>query len=499
MLFLIFLPFCLHAKPSSVSVGKHGMVVSAQHLATQVGINILKRGGNAVDAAVAMGYALAVVEPCCGNIGGGGFMMIHLSDGTETVVNFREKAPSTTSCLQKNKKEPSFAAVGIPGTVKGLNAALTRFGSMPLKSLIQPAIQLADVGFTLQHQEVLFLGLETDAFLKKPNVAGIFLKNNRPYQVGERLVQKQLGETLRLIAEQGEYAFYQGSIANALVQASKENGGSITLQDLANYRATFEKPVRCHYRGYNVITTPLPSTGGGVLCELLNVAQKFPLKEYGYGSLKSLTTNLDTMKSVYQQTGKLGSKKHEPFNTTSYLVVDKKGNWVAVTYSLNGAFGAKVIAGQTGFFLNNQLKDFTYAQKPNRQPTSSITQVLMLKQQTPFLMLATAGGDTIPTQLLTTIENFIDYRMSLQAAVNAPHYHFRWQAGTVHLEPEWANQGKKTLLESYGYRIGKGSGAGLTDRGLPYWGAMTAIYRDAQGRFEGVIDKRRPSGMARGL
>lgn len=527
------------------------MVVSAQHLATQVGVNILKRGGNAVDAAVAMGYALAVVEPCCGNIGGGGFMMVYLSDGTQTVVNFREKAPVGLQSGFLENHSKVYAAVGVPGTVKGLNAALKRYGSLSLQQVIQPAISLAEKGFVLRQQDVQFLKMGTKAFLQQPNVAEIFLKDDRPYEVGERLVQTQLGQTLRLIAEQGDYAFYQGSIANDLVKASRENGGVLTLADLANYTVTFEKPLTCSYRGYQVSTTPPPSIGGVMLCELLKIMEGFPLREYGYGTSETLGTNIEAIKYAYQdknvylgdpaffssssqqlmsdfQAEEVRKKirkllfKHqstpenpqaslESLNTTAYLVADSKGNLVAVTYTLNGAFGAQIIAGQTGFFLNNELKDFAYGKQSaqflrqtgnyvnipagNKRPTSFITQVLMFDHGRPFLMLGSPGGDTIPTQMLIALENFIDFRMGLQAAIDSPRYHYRWERGTVHLEPEWVSQGKKALLESMGYRIGKGSGSEL---GLPYWGAMAAIYKDAKGRFEGVIDRRRPDGMAQG-
>ncbi len=540
----------------SVSTGRYGMVVSAQHLATQVGVKILKQGGNAVDAAVAMGYALAVVEPCCGNIGGGGFMLIYLADGTQTVVNFREKAPAglKPSFLERGDKNPSYAAVGVPGTVKGFSAALHRYGSMPLNTLMQPAIQLAEKGFVLRTQDVQFLNMGIDAFRQQSNVAAIFLKRGRAYRVGERLVQKQLAQTLKSVAAHGEDAFYQGAIADALVKASQKNGGVLTHADLRRYQATFEKPLSCQYRGYQVLTTPAPSTGGIVLCELLNIMQGFPLKEYGYGSLASLGTNLEAIRHVYQDKRKYWSdplfqpvskpyfmskeqaeevrkkirnrvfgsqqtnasvaesKRAESLNTTSFLVADSKGNWAAVTYTLNGPFGSQVIAGETGFFLNNELKDFVYGKEAryflkqmgrnpdapaaNKRPGSFITQALLLSRQRPFLMLASPGGDTIPTQMLITIENFVDYRMGLKASINAPRYHFRWQKGAAYLEPEWVAQGRKTLLESAGYKIGKGSG---TELALPYWGAMAAIYRNSRGSLEGAIDWRRPAGMAKGL
>jgi gamma-glutamyltranspeptidase / glutathione hydrolase len=494
-LFLLFLTYFFITQAEAVnkvSYGRHGMVVSAQHLATQVGLSILKKGGNAVDAAVAMGYALAVVHPCCGNIGGGGFMMIHQANGQNVVINFREKNPQKFHSSQK-RGDFSYSTVAVPGTVLGLNTALERYGSMPLAYLMQPAIQLAEKGFILKLQDVQFLHLGAKDFLKQPNVGSIFLKRSQyAYRAGERLIQKELGNTLRLIAQKGSDVFYKGEIADAIVQASQKQGGHLSKADFSQYRVSIEKPLFCSYRGYTLITTPMPSVGGRRLCQLVSAVEKFPLKEYGYASLASLSSNLEAIRYVYRykktegfssssihksfQNGNFryqrkpyrGKQREVSMNTTSYMVADKKGNLVAVTYSLNGPFGAKVIAGDTGFFLNDELKDVKKFGQDAHRPLSYITQALLFKGSQPFLMLASPGGDTIPTQLLITIENSLDYRMPLSSAVNAPRYHFRWRKGEAYLEPEWEKwYRKKTALESIGFKIGRGSGMEL---GLPYWG-----------------------------
>lgn len=556
-LFLINFTMASASEPL-VAVSDKGMVVSAQHLATQVGVDVLKRGGNAVDAAVAMGYALAVVDPCCGNIGGGGFMMIHLADGKTVVLNFREKAPAglkPKALMNKNASSP-YAVVGIPGTVKGLNTALEHYGTLPLKELIKPAVKLADQGYVLQEQDMKwFKVVGPDVFKKAPNTADIFLKEGKIYQVGERLVQKKLAKTLRLIGEEGTPVFYQGKIADEIVQASQKHHGFITKQDLAQYSVTFEKPMTCRYRGKSLLVTPPPSTGGITLCELLKVLEGFPLKTYGhYDSIQNLNVNLEAIRYVYQDKARyLGdpnfvkvpdrallsnahaksireqikkgvspkqeeAKKASPAlgfeksDTTAYIVADSKGNIAAVTYTLNGPFGAQVMPGDTGFFLNSQLEDFAYgkdaelyikewgvnpnAPAPNKIPASSITQVIMMENQKPVLALATPGGDTIPTQMLNTIENMVDFGQPVAEAVNAPRYFFRWLQDKVYLEPEL--QVKKSALEALGYEVGNGSGCN-ENGGLPYCGGMTAIAINPKTNvFTGVVDKRRPAGKAEG-
>ncbi len=554
-IFFLLIHFsCAWAFGPLVSVSKKGMVVSAQHLATQVGVDVLNAGGNAIDAAVAMGYVLAVVHPCCGNIGGGGFMMIHLADGKTVALDFREKAPARLDAEALEKSTSPYAVVGIPGTVKGLNAALKQYGTRPLKSLIAPAVKLAEEGYILQVEDVKRFNLiGEEAFKQSPNVAKIFLKEGKAYKAGDRFIQKNLGKTLALIGSQGDFAFYQGKIADALVKASQMHNGFITKRDLAEYKVSFEKPLACQYRGKQLLVTPLPSTGGITLCELLKVVEGLPLKTLEpYDSLQNLNLNLEAIRYVYQDrfryigdpnfvqvpVQKLLSESHaerirekirqsmvtqekmtkkipayvglEAPDTTAYMVADGKGNIVAVTYTINGFFGAKVIAGNTGFFLNDELKDFAYgeaadffqkqlgvnpnAPAPEKKPASSITQVMMFENQKPVLTLATPGGDTIPVQLFNTIENMVDFKKPLVEAINAPRYFYRWIEDKVYLEPEL--QGKKSEIEALGYTVGKGSGC-TQSAGLPYCGGMVGIsFNPETHTFTGVVDRRRPAGMA---
>lgn len=555
-LFLIHITLVSAQGQPLVAVGKQGMVVSAQHLATQVGVDVLKKGGNAIDAAVAMGYALAVVDPCCGNIGGGGFMMIRPAKGETVVLNFREKAPASLKMEALVKKTSPYAVVGIPGTVKGLNAALERYGTLPLKDLIKPAIKLAEEGYVLQEQDMKwFKVVGPEVFNKEANTANIFLKDGKIYQIGDRLIQKNLSETLRLIGDQGTSAFYEGKIADEIVQASEKHHGFITKQDLAQYSVTFEKPLTCQYRGKSLLVTPPPSTGGITLCELLKVVEGFPLKSFGqYDSIQNLKTNIEAIRYVYQDKARyMGdpnfvkiptqtllsdvhtkniqekikkgvpprreeSKKVPPTigfeksDTTSYVVADAKGNIAVVTYTLNGPFGAQVMPGETGFFLNSQLEDFSYgedaelymkewgvnpnAPAPKKIPASSITQVMLLEKKKPILVLATPGGDTIPAQMLNTIENTVDFHKPIAEAVNAPRYFFRWMQDKVYLEPEL--HAKKKEIEALGYEVGNGSGCN-ENGGLPYCGGMTAIEINPKTHvYTGVVDKRRPSGKAEG-
>ncbi|HET6905952.1 MAG TPA: gamma-glutamyltransferase, partial [Rhodanobacteraceae bacterium] len=264
---------------------EHAMVVSAQHYATMAGVQILKEGGNAIDAAVAVGYAEAVVHPCCGNIGGGGFMTIHLKDGRNLFLNFREKAPlkATPTMFQDaqgnvvpNRSTDSYLGVGVPGTVMGLNTALAKYGTMSLKQVMAPAIRLARDGYVLQQGDVNILNDSTDDFAKHPNVAAIFLNHGKPFVAGQRLVQKDLAHTLEEIAEHGTDAFYKGPIAQAVVKASQANGGILSMQDFADYTVRWETPIECEYHGYTIVSAPPPSSGGTTLCMIANILEPYP-------------------------------------------------------------------------------------------------------------------------------------------------------------------------------------------------------------------------------
>jgi gamma-glutamyltranspeptidase / glutathione hydrolase len=544
-------PMIKTADASSPVFGKQGMVVSSNRNATEVGIQILKAGGNAVDAAVGVGYALAVVDPCCGSLGGGGFMLIRLADGKSQLINFREKAPLAATAQmyldQQGKVISGLStqgnlAVAVPGTVMGLNQALGQYGRLSRQQVIAPAIQLAEAGFVLNPAEVRILKQGTRKFKSQPNVAKIFLKDGRPYQAGDRLVQKDLANSLSLIASQGEKAFYQGAIASAIVKASKRNGGILSAADFRSYSVSKLDPLRCSYRGYEVLTTPPP--GGGVtVCQMLNVLEGYPIKKWGWGTAPTLHVMLSSMLFAYRdrnaylgdpdfvknQVERLISKEyatqirsqimpdkaippeqitqttnnHEGANTTHYSVQDRDGNAVAVTYTINSFFGAGVIAEHTGFFLNNEMDDFTIkpgsanqfkllqgqanAIAPGKRPLSSMSPTIVSKHQRVALVTGSPGGSTIPTTVLQVITNLIDHDMPIAAAVNAPRVHYQGIPNLVLTEPYGISQPVFLSLWEMGYRV------------APFypWGAAESISVNSQTRsLTGGRDDRKPAGKA---
>jgi len=534
---------------------RHGMVVTAQHLASRVGLEILKEGGNAVDAAVAVGYALAVVHPCCGNIGGGGFMLIHLADGRNTFLNFREKAPLKASRnmyldkqgnVIKGASTRGYLAIGVPGTVLGLETALKRYGTMSRAQVMAPAIKLAREGFTLNRGDVELLNHRVRQFAREPNVAAIFLNHGKPYRAGDRLVQKDLAKTLELIEKNGPKAFYDGPIAKAVVHASNANGGILTLKDFKDYNVEWETPVSCRYRGYTVYSSPPPSSGGTTICEILNVLQGYPMSFFGFHSAESVHYLVEAMRHAYVDrntqlgdpdfvhnplskllspqhaaairaqidpyratpSSELGPKKllHEGNNTTQYSVVDNQGNAVAVTYTINFWFGTGKIAGDTGFFLNDEMDDFTSkpgvpnlyglvqgernAIAPGKRPLSSMSPTIVLNPKGGlFMVTGSPGGSRIITITLETILNVIDHGMDIQAAVDAPRIHNQWLPDLVYLEPGALSDDTRQKLADMGYRF----------KTQHPWGADEAILvSPTTGELEGANDDRRPSGEALG-
>ncbi|RIA46798.1 gamma-glutamyltransferase 1 [Hephaestia caeni] len=532
----------------------HAMVVSAQHLATEVGVEILKRGGNAIDAAVAVGYAEAVVHPCCGNIGGGGFMTIHLASGENLFLDFREKAPlkATATIFQdesgnvvKGRSTGTWLGIGTPGTVMGLNEALKRYGTMPLAEVIAPAIELAEKGYVLLPGDVKILDNRTKDFATEPNVAAIFLNDGRPFVAGERLVQRQLGATLRTIAEGGTDAFYRGEPAAAVAAASAAGGGLLTTDDFAKYTVRWDKPVLCDYRGYTVVSAPPSSSGGTTLCEILQTIEGYPLSKWGYASVEGThhiveaerrayadrNTDLGDPAFVRNPVAKLISEEHaeklrasilpnratpsseikggvsadEGTNTTHYSVVDKDGNAVAVTYTINYLFGVGKIAGDTGFFLNNEMDDFTSkpgvpnsfglvqgaanAVAPGKRPLSSMTPTILLKNGKVFMVTGSPGGSTIITTVLQSIINVVDFGMNMQQAVDAPRFHHQWLPDVVMIDPQYLTPEKRAALEAMGHSF-RESGP---------WGADEAILVDpVTGERQGANDRSRPAGLAKG-
>ena len=387
---------------------EHGMVVTAQHLATRAGVDVLKEGGNAVDAAVAVGYALAVVYPAAGNIGGGGFMTIQLADGRKTFLDFREKAPLAASAdmyldkdgnVVKGASTRGYLAVAVPGTVSGLETALAKYGTMKRAALIAPAIRYAREGFVLEQGDVDLLVTATDDLRKDAPSAAIFLNRGEPFAPGQTLVQKDLAATLALISEKGADGFYKGSTGAAIVAASRTGKGILTQADLDQFATREMKPVECNYRGYGVVSAPPPSSGGVAICEMLNILEGYPLKDLGFRSAQSVHYQIEAMRHAYvdrnsylgdpdfiknpldRLLGKAyaaqvraaidpnkagvskdiepGTPPHEGSNTTHYSIVDQFGNAVSVTYTLNEWFGARVTVPGTGVLLNDEMDDFT--------------------------------------------------------------------------------------------------------------------------------------------
>ncbi|MEG2040713.1 MAG: gamma-glutamyltransferase, partial [Hafnia sp.] len=498
---------------------KNGMVVSSQHLASQVGVDILKMGGNAIDAAVAVGYAQAVVNPCCGNIGGGGFMTIHLANGENTFINFRETAPAAASAnmyldekgaVKKGASLYGYLASGVPGTVLGLDTAQRKYGKLTRQQVMAPAIKLAREGFILNRGDTDILDTTIAKFRDDPEAARIFLrKDGEPFQPGDRLIQTDLANTLEAIAQNGPDAFYHGKIPQAVETAAKKGGGILTAQDFANYRIAETAPITCSYRGYEFVSAPPPSSGGVTLCEILNVLEGYDLKTSGFNSAQTIHTMTEAMRHAYMDrntflgdpafvknpTEKLLSKEyaaeirkqiqpelatpssrvqpgmepHEKPETTHYSIVDHSGNAVSTTYTINGRFGSVVIAPGTGFFLNDEMDDFTVkvgeqnmyglvqgatnAIAPGKRPLSSMTPTLVTKDGKVFMVVGSPGGSRIITITLQTVLNVIDHGMAPQEAVDAPRIHHQWLPDEVYFEQRGLSPDTQKLLQERGYKL----------------------------------------------
>ncbi|MBV4523357.1 gamma-glutamyltransferase [Pseudomonas sp. SWRI74] len=556
---------CLTAHAASVApvAAENGMVVTAQHLASHVGVDVLKNGGNAVDAAVAVGYALAVVYPAAGNLGGGGFMTIQLADGRKTFLDFREKAPlAATADMYLDKagnvipdlSTRGHLAVGVPGTVSGMELALSKYGTKPRKEVIAPAIKLAEDGFVLEQGDVELLEYATDVFKKDIKDSGaIFLSNGEPMQVGQKLVQKDLGKTLREISEKGADGFYKGWVADALVTSSQANKGIITQADLDKYKTRELAPIECDYRGYHVVSAPPPSSGGVVICQIMNILEGYPMKDLGYHSAQGMHYQIEAMRHAYVDRNsylgdpdfvknpiahlldknyatklreainpqkaavskdlKPGVAPHEGSNTTHYSIVDKWGNAVSVTYTLNDWFGAGVMASKTGVILNDEMDDFTSkigvpnmyglvqgeanAIAPGKAPLSSMSPTIVTKDGKVVMVVGTPGGSRIITATLLTMLNVIDYGMNIQEAVDAPRFHQQWLPEETNLEAFTTSPDTVKILESWGHKF-----AGPQDANHLAAILVGAPSLDGKpvgkNRFYGANDPRRNTGLSLG-
>ena len=568
MLMLAWVPFVTVSQAASMApvAAKNGMVVTAQHLATQVGVDVLKKGGNAVDAAVAVGYALAVVYPAAGNLGGGGFMTLQLADGRKTFLDFREKAPLAASAdmyldkdgnVVKGLSTKSYLAVGVPGSVSGLEYALEKYGTMKRADLIAPAIALADNGFVLDQGDVDIFGTATADLRNDPATAAIFLNGGQPYAVDAKLVQKDLAKTLRAISERGADGFYKGPVADALVAANTAGNtlgkGLITQADLDQYQTRELKPIECDYRGYHVVSAPPPSSGGVIICEMLNVLEGYPLKDFGWHSAQAAHYQIEAMRHAYVDRNsylgdpdfvknpldrlldkayaqkirmvidpnkagvskdlKPGVAPHEGQNTTHYSIADRFGNAVAVTYTLNDWFGARLTVPGTGVLLNNEMDDFTAkigvpnlyglvqgeanAIAPGKRPLSSMSPTILTKDGKPVMVVGTPGGSRIITATMLTMINAIDYDMNVQEAVDVPRFHQQWLPDVTNVELYAFSPDTRKILREMGHELGAPQAANHLAAiiiGAPTLGGKPV----ADYRFFGANDPRRNTGVALG-
>ncbi len=497
------------------------MVVAQEKIAAQVGSDILRRGGNAVDAAVATGFALAVTYPRAGNIGGGGFMVIHSAErGQDIAIDYRETGPAAMTrdifLGPDGKPDPaksrdSAFGIGVPGTVAGLALALEKFGSgnFSLAEILKPAIALAGDGFVVADDMADTLPDMYRRMARWPNSTKTFSKpDGSPLRDGDRLVQSDLAATLTAIAEQGPRGFYEGPVAEKLAKAVGDAGGIMTTDDLKSYTAILRSPVRGNYRGFDIVSMPLPSSGGTVLIEILNILEGFPLGDMQQGSAESLHVMIEAMKRAYADRARyLGdpafvdaptniliakdyaakqratidparatpwaealpkTPQREGSNTTHYSVVDARGNAVSNTYTLNFPYGVGLVAEGTGVLLNNELDDFTAAPGaanafglvgfepnlpgPGKRPLSSMSPTIVLKDGKPLLVTGTPGGSRIISAVAQVIVNTIDYRMNVAAAVAAPRVHHQWLPDDVRAERGFSRE-VLDALKARGHKV----------------------------------------------
>lgn len=503
---------------------QHGLVASTSRIATEVGVEVLKRGGNAVDAAIAVAFAEAVTHPAAGNIGGGGFMMIRLKDGRTTAIDYREMAPAAAArnvYLDKDgnliKGEGSstvgYRAAGVPGTVRGMELALKKYGSGKLtwQQLIEPARKLAADGFPLSHSYARSLRGDSDLLAQYEDSKHIFLNDGKFYNEGDLLRQPDLSATLARIQKNGPNEFYEGQTARLIAEDMKRHSGLITLEDLNNYVAREREPLHSTYRGYEVISMPPPSSGGAVLIEMLNILEGYDLRTLGWSSSDRYHLMTESMRRAFADRAEymgdadfvkvpvagMISKQYaatlrnginldhastsaqvragkpmgyESEETTHFTVIDADGNAVANTYTLNGGYGSGVVAKGTGVLLNNEMDDFAAkpgapnaygliqgennAVGPRKRPLSAMTPTFVLRKDgSLWFAVGSPGGPTIINTVLQVITNIIDYDMNIQQAIDAPRIHHQWLPDELVYEPLGLSADTKRALESRGHNI----------------------------------------------
>ncbi len=531
---------------------RHGMVVAMEATAADVGVSVLEKGGNAVDAAVAVGFVLAVTHPFAGNLGGGGYMLIRLADGRTTFIDFRERAPQKASrdmyldakgALTKDSTD-GWRSSGVPGTVRGFEIAVSKYGKRKWAENMAPAVELASKGFPVSY--ALAEGLKGSRSLAgSPESKRIFQKNGAFYDVGEKLVQPELAQTLERISKNGPNEFYQGETAKRFAEEMAKNGGLISLADLESYKAIERTPLTGKYKNYTIITAPPSSSGGIALLEMLGILEGSGYEKGGAGSASAIHYAAEAMRRAYAdrnayvgdpdfvkvpiaglldpaylarlrasidperatpsdsvRPGKpVGS---ESLETTHYSVVDSEGNAVAVTYTLNGGYGNGITVPGLGFLLNNEMDDFASkpgtanmfglvqgeanAIAPGKRPLSSMTPTIVVKEGKLFMTAGAPGGSRISTAVLQVILNVLDFGMNVQDAVDAPRFHHQWQPDTLSLE-RGISPDTVALLKSRGYEVDYAPGVILAN--------VAAIVSDG-GWLQGGSDGRSAMGKAAG-
>lgn len=535
-------------------MGTNGMVASQEELATEAGLEVLKEGGNAIDAAVTIGFTLAVTLPRAGNLGGGGFMLVHLADSQETIaMDYREKAPlaatrdmflDENNQVDSQKSKYSHLAVGVPGTVAGMTMALEKYGTIPLARALQPAIELAEQGFPVDEDLHKTLIDAQEKMQASPASMDIFFQEEGlPYEIGEIIVQKDLAKSLKLIAQEGASAFYQGKIASAIVADMEVNGGLITKEDLAAYEPVIRPTIKGNYRGYEIHSMPPPSSGGIHLVQMLNILEKFTIRSLGHNTAQTIHLMAESMKLAYADRSKflgdsdfvsvpiaqLTSKTYastlsqkinyyratpsneissgnpyqvESKDTTHYSVIDQYGNAVANTYTLNLDYGTGLTASGTGILLNNEMDDFSAkpgvpnffgliggefnAIEPDKRMLSSMTPTIVMKEGKPFLVTGSPGGSQIITTVLQVIMNVIDHQMNIAEATNAVRVHHQWLPDELRFE-QGLNRDTRWLLSGKGYKVVDGNSIGSTQSIM-----------NVDDIFYGASDPRRPGALTLG-
>lgn len=533
---------------------KKGMVVTTNSIASDIGAEILKKGGNAIDAACAVGFALSVVEPRAGNIGGGGFMLIHLKKQNKSIaLDYRETAPKKAHKDMYLDRDGniidklslfSHLSSGVPGTVHGLISALSKYGTLPLKEVIKPAIKLAENGFIVSAYFSEDLKSKIDRFSKWEASKKIFFKKDGSvYKPGELFTQKDLAKTLKLISQKGINGFYKGKTAKLIVAEMKKGGGLITLEDLKNYKSKFREPISGTYRGHKVLSMPPPSSGGIHLIQMLNMMEAFDISSMEHNSASYIHLMTEIMKRAYADRSKhlgdsdfvnvpakwLTSKKYaiseaskisknkvvaskaispgtpwrsESDQTTHYSIIDSEGNAVSNTYTLNFSYGSGITVSGAGFLLNNEMDDFSSkpgvpnaygliggeknAIAPNKRMLSSMTPTLILKDGEPIIATGSPGGSKIITTTLQVIVNMLDFKMNPLEAVSVSRFHHQWLPDYTRFE-KGISIDTRNLLEKLGHNIKIQSPMGY---------AATVSFDPKTKLFYGASDPRHPWGKA---